>query len=64
MASYLAFTVDEVTLNGAENGLEISGSGERIGGAIGEASEEALQILRFRILQKSKETIWQADSSA
>lgn len=37
VASYLAFTVDEVTLNGAENGLEISGSGERIGGAIGEA---------------------------
>ncbi|MFR5701411.1 MAG: hypothetical protein ACLUD0_05805 [Eubacterium ramulus] len=28
VASYLAFTVDEVTLNGAENGLEISGSGE------------------------------------
>lgn len=37
VASYLAFTMDNVILTGTESGVKISGSGERIGGAVGEA---------------------------
>lgn len=36
VASYLAFTVDSVTLNGAANGFAVSGT-ERVGGGFGEA---------------------------
>ena len=36
VASYLAFTVDSVTLNGAADGFSVSGT-ERVGGGFGEA---------------------------
>lgn len=36
VASYLAFTVDDVTLNGAADGFAVSGN-ERVGGGFGEA---------------------------
>lgn len=37
VASYLAFTVDTVNLTGEATGFKIEASGERIGGAVGEA---------------------------
>lgn len=63
VASYLAFTVDNVTLTGSESGFTVEGK-ERVGGAFGEAIGGSINTVAVNNMLRSKAKTWSAVSLA